>query len=392
MAGTARSPTSGGPGAEIPLAHSAEQDPVPGANVALTIDRDIQWVAQKAIAEQVRRTKARSGDVVVQDIRSGELVALATAPTYDPNHPTRSPAANRVDRPLQEMYEPGSVAKIMTAAALVDGGYVTPETRITVPGRLTRDGRSIGDWWGHDTINLTFGGALSRSSNIGTILAAERMPKAKQAEYLRRFGMGQPTGIGLPGEAHGTVAPLDEWTDLRRATISFGQGLAVNAVQMASAVSTVANGGVRVEPSLIRGYVDDKGTLRRTSKPARTRVVSAEAAAAVTRMMEQVVDGEEALATKAAIPGYRIAGKTGTAQRADSSCGCYRGYTASFAGFAPADKPRYAVYVAIQDPKKGGNSGSGLAAPVFHDIMAFTLQKYGVPPTGTRTPSMPLTW
>ncbi|HZC28048.1 MAG TPA: penicillin-binding protein 2 [Actinopolymorphaceae bacterium] len=382
----------GSGGQQIPLAQSTERDPVPGANVSLTIDRDIQWAAQQAIAEQVRRTKSRSGDAVVLDVKTGQLIALATAPTYDPNHPTRSAAANRVDRPLQEMYEPGSVMKVLTASALVDGGYVTPGTRIRVPGRIFRDGRGIGDYWDHGTINLTFAGALAKSSNIGTVLAAERMPKAEQASYLKKFGIGQPTGIGLPGEAKGALAPVKDWTDLRRATVSFGQGVSVNAVQMASAIGTVANGGVRVQPSLIRGYVSDKGVLRPAPTPKKTRVVSAQTASTVARMMEQVVDGDDALATKAQIPGYRVAGKTGTAQRVDASCGCYRGYTASFAGFAPADKPRFVVYVALQDPKQGGNSGSGLAAPVFHDIMAFTLQKYGVPPTGTSTPAMPLTW
>ena len=379
-------------GQQIPLARSSQQDPVPGANVALTIDRDVQWVAQRAIAEQVRRTKSRSGDVVVLDVKSGELVALATAPTYDPNRATSVPAANRVNRPLQEVYEPGSVQKVLTAAALVDAGYVTPRTRIKVPAGLTRDGHTVHDYWGHGTINLTFAGALAKSSNIGTILAAERMPRAELARYLRAFGLGQPSGVGLPGESTGSVAPVEDMTDLRRATISFGQGLAVNAVQMASAVATVANGGVRVEPSLIRGYLTPGGELRPAPAPERTRVVSKEAATTVARMMEQVVDGEEALASKARIPGYRVAGKTGTAQRVDEACGCYRGYTASFAGFAPADQPRYVVYVVLQDPKVGGNSGSGLAAPVFHDIMAFTLQKYAVPPTGTATPELAQTW
>src|SRR5690606_9483556 len=184
----------------------------------------------------------------------------------------------------------------------------------------------------------------------------------------------------------------EDWSDLRRATISFGQGLSVNAVQMASALGAVANAGVRVQPTLIKGFVREDGSVERASTPKRTRVISREAASTVARMMEQVVTGEDPLAPKAAIPGYRVAGKTGTAQRVDPACGCYRGYTASFGGFAPADKPRFVVYVAIHDPKGGDNSGSGLAAPVFRDIMAFTLQKYGVPPTGSTSPWMPLTW
>ncbi|MGH3491341.1 MAG: peptidoglycan D,D-transpeptidase FtsI family protein [Actinopolymorphaceae bacterium] len=383
----------GSGGQQIPLAPSVQQDPVPGANISLTIDRDVQWVAQQAIAAQVEATQARSGDVVVLDVRTGQLVALATAPTYDPNRPTGSSGDDRVNRPLQEVYEPGSVAKVLTTAALIDGGYVTPETKITVPGELVRNGHRIHDYWGHGTIPLTMTGALAKSSNLGTILAAERMPKAEHASYLRKFGLGKPTGIGLAGEGKGSLADPDSWSDVQRATVAFGQGMSVNAVQMASAIAAVANGGVRVEPSLVRGLVDDEGRLRQPAPaPKRTRVISEQAATSVAAMMEQVVDGDEALATKAQIPGYRVAGKTGTSQRVDPACGCYRGYTASFVGFAPADQPRYVAYVVVQDPKRGGNSGSALAAPVFRDIMAFTLQKYGVPPTGTDTPDMPLTW
>jgi cell division protein FtsI (penicillin-binding protein 3) len=383
----------GSGGQQIPLAPSVQKDPVPGANISLTIDRDVQWVAQKAIADQVKATRARSGDAIVLDVKTGQIVAMATAPTYDPNHPTRSSAEDRVNRPLQEVYEPGSVAKVLTTAALIDGGYVTPDTKISVPGSLLRNGHQIHDYWGHGTIPLTMTGALAKSSNIGTILAAERMPKAEQASYLRKFGLGRPTGTGLSGEGKGSLARPESWSDLQRATVAFGQGLSVNAVQMASAIGTVANGGVRVEPSLVRGLVDNDGELRQPAPtPKQTRVISKATASTVAAMMEQVVDGEEALATKAQIPGYRVAGKTGTSQRVDSECGCYRGYTASFAGFAPADQPRFVVYVVVQDPKRGGNSGSSLAAPVFRDIMAFTLQKYGVPPTGTSTPDMPLTW
>lgn len=379
-------------GRQIPLAPHTERAPVPGTSVMLTIDRDLQYFAQRAISEQVERTKSRSGDVVVLDVKTGEILALATAPTYNPNRPTDSPAEQRINRPLQEVYEPGSVVKVLTTAALLDAGYVTPDTKLTVPGSLTRDGHTIHDYWAHGTINLTMTGALAKSSNIGTVLAAERMPKSEHARYLRAFGLGQPTGIGLPGEASGSLADPDSWSDLRRATVSFGQGLSVNAVQMASAIGTVANGGVRVQPTLVKGIIDDAGKLRPGPEPKRTRVIGAKAAKQVARMMEQVVGGEDALATKAQIPGYRVAGKTGTAERVDPECGCYRGYTASFAGFAPADAPRFVVYVALQDPKRGGNSGSALAAPVFQDIMAAALQKYRVPPTGTSTPVMPLTW
>lgn len=378
-------------GRRIPLATNSSQAPVPGANVRLTIDRDVQWAAQRAIAEQVRKSKAVSGDVVVIDTTTSEIIALATAPTYDPNEAGKAKAANRANRPLTDMYEPGSVMKVLTAAALVDAGYVDASTKIKLPSRLPRNGKSIGDWWGHGTIDLTFAGALARSSNIGTVLAAERMPKAEQRAYLEKFGIGKAPGTGFPGESSGLLPSLGKWSDLQRATISFGQGVAVSAVQIASGLATVANDGVRIPPTLVKGYVDDKGVLTPAPAPKSTRVVSKEAANAVALMMEQVVQGDGALAKKAAIPGYRVAGKTGTAQKADPTCGCYRGYTASFGGFAPADNPRFVVYVALQDPQ-GDHSGASNGAPVFHDVMSFALQKYGVPPTGSKTPELPLKW
>lgn len=375
-------------GSAIPLAPNTERDPVPGSDVRLTIDRDLQWVAQRALAKQVEKAHAESGDAVVIDLKTGEIRALATTPTFDPNEPTDSPQADRRNRPLQDAYEPGSVAKVLTAAAAIDGGYVTPRTKEKVPGYLIRNGERIGDYWGHGLIHLTFAGAIAKSSNIGTVLAAERMPAAEQLDYLRDFGLGKPTGIDFPGSNDGSLPSKDELTPLRRATISFGQGMSVNAVQLAAAVGAVANGGIYVEPTLIKGYVGPDGKLDPNPPAKRHRVVSEETARKVTNILQLV---PETLATKAQIPGYQVAGKTGTAQRFNPTCSCYRGYTASFVGYAPADNPRFLVSVDVQDPQ-GDHSGSGNGAPVFHDIMSFALQKYRVPPNGASAPDLPQTW
>jgi cell division protein FtsI (penicillin-binding protein 3) len=380
----------GAGGRQIPLASSSELAAVQGTNVKLTIDSDVQWAAQQAIAEQVKKTNAESGDVVVMDVKTGEIVALATAPGYNPNQVGKSDAEDRRNRPLQDIYEPGSVAKIITAAALIDSGYVSGQTKINVPGRITRGGKPIKDYWAHGDLRLTFAGAIAKSSNVGTVLAAEKMPKQVQADYLRKFGIGQPTGIGFPGESKGLLAPPEDWGPLERATISFGQGVAANAVQMTSVVATIANGGVRMEPSLIKGTTDADGDYVPSPAPKRTRAVSEQTAKEVTAMMEAVTSSEGP-AQQAAIPGYRVAGKTGTAQRVNPACGCYRGYTTSFGGFAPADSPRFVAYVALQDPQ-GDATGSSTAAPVFAEVMSFALHKYGVAPTGSKAPDAELTW
>ncbi|GAB3428117.1 peptidoglycan D,D-transpeptidase FtsI family protein [Flindersiella endophytica] len=380
----------GAGGRQIPLASSSEEAAVQGSNVKLTIDRDVQWAAQQAIAEQVKKTKAQSGDVVVMDVKTGQIVAMATAPGYDPNHVGKSKDADRKNRPLEDIYEPGSVAKVITASALIDSGYVSGQTKIDVPGTIMRGGKRIKDYWAHGNLHLTFAGAIAKSSNVGTVLAAEKMPKQVQADYLAKFGIGQPTGIGFPGGSKGLLAPAEDWGRLERATISFGQGMAANAVQMTSVVATIANGGVRVQPTLIKGATDGSGTYVPSQAPKRTHVVSEATAKEVTAMMEAVTAPDGA-AHAAAIPGYRVAGKTGTAQRVDPDCSCYRGYTTSFAGFAPAESPRFVAYVDLQDPQ-GDATGSSTAAPVFSQVMSFALHKYGVAPGSSKSPDVPLTW
>jgi cell division protein FtsI (penicillin-binding protein 3) len=377
-------------GRRIATAGVEQVKPVPGRDVRLTIDREVQWVAQQAIAAKVAEAGAESGSVVVLDARTGDILAMATAPTFDPNQPGRGPDANRGNRALSEVYEPGSVAKIMTMAAVLEEGVATPDTRITVPGRLQRGGKSFGDYWGHGTLQLTLTGVLAKSSNVGTVLAAEQLDPATLHGYLAKFGLGAPTGLRFPGESRGILAPPDRWSASQRYTVTFGQGLAVNAVQAASSFATIANRGVRVPPRLVAGWTDEDGKFRAAHPSRQTRVVSAATAGQVAQMMEQVTR-RGGTAEIAAIPGYRVAGKTGTAQRADPSCGCYRGYTASFAGFAPADDPRIVVSVTLQRPVNG-HTGGLLGGPVFKEVMSFALQSRGIPPTGSQPTKLPIDW
>ncbi|MGE5762569.1 MAG: peptidoglycan D,D-transpeptidase FtsI family protein [Mycobacterium leprae] len=376
-------------GPQIPIGVDDERAPVPGATLVLTLDRDIQWMAQRALEDQVVATGAENGTVVVMDPRTGELLALATAPTFDPNAPLRAPADARGNRALSEVYEPGSTNKVITAAAALEGGAVTPETPFVIPPTLTLAGKTFHDAEEHGVEHLTFAGVLAKSSNIGTVLASQRVGKERLYATMRAFGFGDPPGLGLPGESRGILPPPGTWSRTQQYTISFGQGVSMSALHIASVYATIANGGVRVAPTLVRGWVEPEGGFAPAPAAETRRVLGATTARQLRDMLEAVTS-DEGTAPAARIPGYRVAGKTGTSQRVDSECRCYRGYTASFVGFAPADKPALLVEVVLQNPKNG-HFGGVVAAPVFHDVMTFALKTRAVPPTGTRSPTLPLT-
>lgn len=382
-----------GAGNRIPLGENTEVKPVDGKDLALTIDRDVQWYAQRVLRTAVEGARAESGAVVALDTRTGEIIALADYPSFDANKSSQARKDDLGSRALSDVYEPGSVEKVLTVAGLLDAGKVTPRTRIRVPGELPVLDRVIGDYFDHDTLRLTLAGVLAKSSNIGTVLAAEQFEHQELWRYLDRFGLGHRTDIGMPGETRGLLPDPSIWSDLTRATVSFGQGLSVNALQMAAAVNTVANGGELITPSLVKGRaVTASGATVGTDTAERRRVISPEAAEATARMMEMVTTEGAGTAPRAGIAGYRVAGKTGTAQQVGKNCGCYDGSLAvSFAGFAPADDPRFTVYVVIQKPQ-GGASGGGTAGPVFRKVLTYLLQKYAVPPTGTRPPGLPMEW
>ena len=385
-------------GHQVPTAGSSVRPAVPGARVELTIDRDIQWAAQRAISAQVKKSKADRGYVIVQDTRTGEVLAMANAPGFDPNDPSAAEGAPMGNAALQDAFEPGSTAKVMSMAAVLEENVATPRTHVTVPNRLHRGDRLFSDDVDHPTWYLTLNGVLAKSSNIGTILATGQLGKT-QAEanrvlysYLRRFGIGRPTGLDFPGETQGILAPPDKWSLSQQFTIPFGQGVSVNAMQAASVYSTIANGGVRIEPTLVRGTQEADGEFTPAPEPQRTRVVSEKTAKAVARMLESVVDDEEGTGTLARIPGYRVAGKTGTADRVDPKTGRYHGYTSSFAGFAPADKPRVTVYCVLQNATKGSYYGGQTCGPIFKQVMEFALKTLQVPPTGAAPHRLPVTF
>ncbi len=383
-----------GGGNRIPLGENSRVSPVNGKDLRLTIDRDVQWYSQRVLREAVQRAGAKSGAAVVLDSRTGELIALADYPTFDPNRPDQASVGLLNSRGLGDVFEPGSVQKVLTAAALLDAGKVTPTTRIRVPAQLPVLDRKINDWFEHDLLRLTMAGVLARSSNIGTTLAASQFTHEEMWSYLDQFGLGRRTGVGLPGESRGLLPSADIWSSLTRAQISFGQGVSVNALQMATAINTIANAGQLVAPSLVKGRATTgSGAEVGTAVAERRRVVSTEAASQTSQMMELVTTPEVGTAPGAGIAGYRVAGKTGTAQEVGGKCNCYRdgGLAVSFAGFAPADKPRFTVYVVIKRPT-GKASGGGTAGPVFRKILSYVLQKYAVAPTGTPPSTIPINW
>ncbi|MFC6285602.1 peptidoglycan D,D-transpeptidase FtsI family protein [Nocardioides sp. GCM10027113] len=382
-----------GGGNRIPLGESTVEAPVDGADLRTTLDLDLQWFAQRVLRQTVEDARGDSGFAVVMHTETGEVLALADHPTFDASQPLLSPEEDLGSRAMSDVFEPGSVAKALTVAGLLDSGEVTPRTRVVVPSELRKDGRVIGDWFDHGTLRLTLTGVLAKSSNIGTVRAAERFAKGELRRYFAAFGLGRRTGVGVRGETPGILPATSLWSSLVHDRAAFGQSMSVNALQMAAAINAIANGGVRVSPSLVRGSATtDAGKVVGTDTATTRRVVSEQAARQTALMMERVIDPEAGVAPGAAVPGYRVAGKTGTAQRVGAECGCYDGtFTVSFAGFAPADDPEFTVYVVVQNPRNGGGGGS-VAGPAFSKIMGFALRRYQVPPTGTKPSTLPVEW
>jgi cell division protein FtsI (penicillin-binding protein 3) len=370
-------------GRQIPAGEHHVEPPVAGRSQMLTIDRDIQWEAERVLVDQVARTHAKSGQILVMDVKSGEILALAVAPTFDPNDPTKARPELRGNPALGTVYEPGSVNKVITAAAALETGVVTPDSTVVVPSSIRIADHTFTDAHAHGEQKMTFTGVLAESSNIGTIGVAQRVGKDRLYEYLRKFGLGEKTGVKFPGESAGLLPQPQDWWGTAMGTIPIGQGVAATSLQVAAAYAAIANGGVRVQPSLVRGSLDADGTLHPAPAPKRTRAVSGHTAKQVRTMLEAVV-AKGGTAPLAAIDGYRVAGKTGTARKVRTDGRGYSGYVSSFVGFAPADAPRLVVEVVLDNPVP--IYGGIVAAPVFRTVMGFALGALRIPPTGRKAP------
>ncbi|MBC9823125.1 penicillin-binding protein 2 [Terrabacter sp. MAHUQ-38] len=367
----------------IPGSQRVDTPVVNGRDVRLTIDADLQWYAQNALAKQVTAVGAESGTAVVLEVATGKVRAAASYPSFDPNDLADAKKANLGNFAFNDAFEPGSTGKLMTMAAALEKGVITPDTGVIVPPRLPRSGTSFKDHEPHGVENMTATGVLAKSSNMGTILIGERVSPADMEAFYRKFGVGTKTPVGFPGESAGLLAGAKDWVSTRRYTVLFGQGYAVTAIQQASVFQTVANKGVRVPPSLVEGTVNESGTFIPSPATKPSRVVSQDTAVKLSRMMEEVT-GENGTASAARIKGYRVAGKTGTADRYDEKLGRYNGFTASFIGFAPAEAPKYVVAVFIQKPS-AGMFGGALAGPVFNQVMSYLLERSGAAPSPKST-------
>lgn len=371
----------------IPLGTNIMVPAKDGHDYELTIDSDLQWMSDQLLAEGIRKAGAETGMAIAMNVHTGEILSMSVLPTFDSSNPGAADSKDLGNRAVTQAYEPGSTEKVLTMAALADQGLVTPDTKVQVPGRIASGGGYVRDSFEHGTLNLTARGIVAQSSNIGTIQLARQMEKAQLQEYLSSFGLGARTGIGLPGETPGRL-PGEDMPDYTRDQISFGQGLSVNAVQMAAAIASVTNGGVYHQPRILRSATDSEGNAVELPEPEERRVISEEASKQVVEMMEAVTMMKP---EARAIDGYRTAGKSGTAQRYDEQCKCYNGFTASYVGVAPAEDPQILVYVVLDKPTNG-NLGSQLALPVVNQILQVALPRYNVLPSTTEAPQLPLTF
>jgi cell division protein FtsI (penicillin-binding protein 3) len=370
-------------GQEIPGGYQKETPPIQGSSVQLTIDSDLQWKAQEAVANQVKATGSDSGDIVVTDIRTGDILAMADSNAVDPNSPSTGNLTG--SSAVTDVFEPGSTAKVITMAAAIETGIANPLSQFKVPYSYTTSNNEVfHDSHEHPTENLTLTGILSESSNAGTVMMGQNIPQQVRYDYLAKFGFGTPTGVELPDESAGILHPSDQWDGRSKYAVLFGQSVAVTALQATEVYATIANHGVRVQPHLIKGWTAPDGTYTPAAPAATTQVISTTTADTVMKMLESVVDG--GTGSSAAIPGYRVAGKTGTAQMFNPD-----GITASFIGVVPADDPHIAVSVILKNPKSSIYGGD-VAAPVFSDVAGYALQELGIAPSGVQPQLFPTTW
>ncbi|HKH26384.1 MAG TPA: penicillin-binding protein 2 [Acidimicrobiia bacterium] len=347
-----------------------------GGDLVLTIDQGLQYEAEQVLAEAVGGANAKGGMAIVTDVATGNVLAMANAEGAGPGHPARPAPADQRNRPVVDVYEPGSTNKVITVAGALEDGVVGADSVFQTPGQLSVGGTDYKDEASHPA-SMTVHDIVRQSSNVGAIQIARKLGKERFDAYLRAFGFGQPTGLGFPGEANGLVLPLSEYTDTSLASMPIGNGLAVTAIQMLDVYTTIANGGATRPPRLVAATVGEDGKRHDEPAPETRQVVSPTTAATMRAMLQDVV--ASGTGTKAQIPGYAVAGKTGTARKPPYDNPPYK-YVASFAGFAPADTPRLSAIVVLDEPQSNYFGGQ-VAAPVFARIMEYALRLERVLPT-----------
>ena len=380
----------------IPGTEQDVQAAVPGSDLELTIDSDLQYELQRQLTDYVQQSHAKGGQAVVLDAKTGEVYALADDKTFDPNdRSTMQDPENFNDRAVSTPYEPGSVNKVVTATAAIDYGIATPESTIEVPGQLQVADKTVHDAWTHGTQTFTTTGIFAKSSNIGTLLLAQKVGDERYFQLLKKFGLGQRTGVGLPGESAGLVPPRSQWSATTFGNLPIGQGLSMTVLQMAGMYQAIANDGVRVEPRIVKAKVNPDGTVVPEPAPKSVEVVSPQTAKTVRDMMRAVAQNgkgqQKGTAPSAAVEGYQISGKTGTGQQVDPHTHAYSDhlYNITFAGILPADHPRFVVGIRLDAPDTTLPVGHS-AAPLFHTIASYLTQRFQIPLSDGPAPEVPL--
>ncbi|PWH07057.1 penicillin-binding protein 2 [Brachybacterium endophyticum] len=372
----------GAGGQVIPTAKQTTKEAVDGDDLVLTIDENLQWKAQEVLADTVKKFNADAGSAVIYNVRTGELLALADYPTFDPNEFGKTPADQLGNQSLSNVFEPGSTGKLLTVACALEKGKVTPKSEYTIPYTMDFDGNRIKDSHHHETQRLTLAGVLKESSNVGTVQIARTVTNEERYSTLKAFGIGEKTGIGLPGESGGILHPVSDWHGRMAYTIAFGQGYSVTPIQMTAAIGAFGNDGVRMQPTVVAGTRDENGVITAATTAKGVRACSSDTARTVRALMDNDVDDDEE--SNAAVPNYAVGGKTGTAESG-------AGYTASFIGMAPIDDPEIAVGVFVYGLKTF-LSGNTVSAPAFSEIMQYTLQSQGIAPTGKKGRTLEDEW
>jgi cell division protein FtsI/penicillin-binding protein 2 len=344
---------------------------VPGHTLELTLDSYVQFEAERLVAAAVKKWNARSGVGIVMDVHSGDILALASLPDFDPSHYAQSTPDQWRNRAIADAYEPGSTFKLITAAAAIESGRVTPASQFPVRDVITVGGRTIHNaedgFMAGSGSTETLEDIIAYSHNVGAAEVGMRIGARTLYGTIRRFGFGDPTGVDFPGENPGIVPPVDQWSGSSLATISFGQGISTTPIALIRAYAAIANGGLLLKPRLIHAECDENGTVITSYGPQIERRVMSEATAATLRRFLRAVVVRGTGNPTAQVPGYTTAGKTGTAQVVENGQYLSGAYVASFIGYVPADAPRYAILIKIERPR-GAYYGSEVAAPVFADL------------------------
>ena len=366
-------------GHTIPVGRQSIEPATPGDDVVLTIDRSLQFATEQALLRQVTAVGARGARAIIQDPRTGDVLAMANV-DVDPK--TGQPVVSSANEALTAVFEPGSVNKVITAAGAIEEGLVNPDTVLQVPDHLQVSDHLFSDHDPHAVASWSVTDIVTRSSNIGTIMIAQMLGKQRIDEYLRKFGLGDKTALDFPGESAGLMLDPKDWSGTSIGSIPIGQGISVTAMQMLEVYDVIANGGKYVAPRLVDATIDGAGARHDAPPAAQREVVSAETAAKVNAMLQNVVASQDGTGFRAAVPGYTVAGKTGTARKPnDNGIPGYKtgAYVSSFAGYLPAENPQVSIIVVIDEPSTSIYA-SVVSAPLFAELANLAVRQLRVAP------------